>query len=61
MLPPEPTDASSRQRLARIQRLWDELHVARKDSPEYQALIDRIRQETDAFRRALDTDDPQKS
>jgi hypothetical protein len=44
--------------LATIQRLWDELKAVRHDPEKYYALIERIRQEADAFREMFDADDP---
>ena len=46
-----PDSEEARQRLALIQRLWDELKAARHDPEKYYALIERIRREADAFRK----------
>jgi hypothetical protein len=56
---PEPRD--NRERLALIQRLWRELRTTPVGSKKYDALMNRIRQETDAFRESLNRDDPAKS
>ena len=53
-----PDSEEARQRLALIQRLWDELKAARHDPEKYYALIERIRREADAFRKLIDPDDP---
>ena len=53
-----PDSEEARQRLARIQRLWDELKAARHDPEKYYALIERIRREADAFRKLIGPDDP---
>jgi hypothetical protein len=55
---PVPTDNS--ERLALIQRLWRELKATGQNPERSKALMQRIRQETDAFRRSLDADDPTK-
>ena len=52
--------ADNSERLALIQRLWLKLEATRVGTKEHAALIARIRQETDAFRAALDHDDPMK-
>jgi hypothetical protein len=57
MATPSPDVDDGRQRLTRIQRLWTELQAARKDSLQYAALVERIRQESDAFRQKLAHDD----
>jgi hypothetical protein len=59
-VPDSPVPANNNQRLALIQRLWLELKAARKDPTKYNALMDRIRRETDAFRQTLDKNDPTK-
>jgi len=50
---PDPHD-EGRERLERIQGLWDELRTAPRYSPKYEALMQRIRREADAFRQRLD-------
>ena len=50
---PNPHD-EGRERLERIQGLWDELRAAPRYSPKYEALMQRIRREADAFRQRLD-------
>jgi hypothetical protein len=55
---PEPVD--NRERLALIQRLWLELRDSPPGTKKHEALMDRIRRETDAFRATLDADDPTK-
>jgi hypothetical protein len=60
-VPTSPAPRDNRERLALIQRLWQELKTARPGSPEYDALMGRMRQETDAFRAALEKDEPEKS
>jgi len=47
-----------RQRLILIQRLWTELQAARKDPVKYEALVEHIRHEADAFLQALRSHDP---
>jgi hypothetical protein len=47
-----------RERLERIRRWWEELKAAPKYSPKYEALMQRIRGEADAFRQTLGSDDP---
>ena len=49
---PDPEEA--RQRLALIQRLWDELKAERHDPEKYHALMKRIREEADAYRELID-------
>jgi len=56
---PEPRD--NRERLALIQRLWLELRTTPAGSKNYAPLMNRIRQETDAFRESLNRDDPANS
>jgi hypothetical protein len=56
-----PDSEEARQRLALIQRLWLELRTTPAGSKKYDALMNRIRQETDAFRESLNRDDPAKS
>jgi hypothetical protein len=46
-----------RQRLATIQRLWDELRAERHDPEKYYALMKRIREEADAYQELLDPED----
>ena len=61
-LAPRPADSpyvldardEGRERLERIQRLWDELKTAPRYSLNYEALMQRIRREADAFRQRLD-------
>jgi hypothetical protein len=50
---PDPHD-EGRERLERIQVLWDELRAAPRYSPKYEGLMQRIRREADAFRQRLD-------
>ena len=57
-MPQRPDSEEARQRLATIQRLWDELKAERHDPEKYYALIERIRREADAFREMFHTDDP---
>jgi hypothetical protein len=57
-VPRTPDSEEARQRLATIQRLWDELKAVRHDPEKYYALIERIRREADAFREMFNTDDP---
>jgi hypothetical protein len=45
----KPVLDERRQRLILIQRLWIHLQASRKDPVKYQALVERIRQEADAF------------
>jgi hypothetical protein len=59
-VPDSPPPADNDQRLALIQRLWSELVATRKGSARYEALMKRIRKETDAFRQKLDDSDPTK-
>jgi hypothetical protein len=59
-MPDRPDPADNRERLTLIQVLWLELKTTPKDFKKYQALIDRIRRETDLFRDALSSDDPTK-
>jgi hypothetical protein len=44
-------------RLERIKKLCDELEEAQHDNRRYRQLIERIREEADAFRRTLGTHD----
>ncbi|OFW18851.1 MAG: hypothetical protein A3H97_14370 [Acidobacteria bacterium RIFCSPLOWO2_02_FULL_65_29] len=48
----EANDAAAR--LERITGLWQRLQLTRAHTPKYNALIDQIRAETDAFRKILD-------
>ncbi len=48
----------AKTRLERIRKLCDQLEEARHDTRTYRKLIDRIREEADAFRRTLATHDP---
>jgi len=59
-VPDSPKPADNSERLALIQRLWLELRAIPVRSKRYEALMDRIRRETDAFRASLDSDDPTK-
>jgi hypothetical protein len=52
---PDPEEA--RQRLALIERLWDELKAQRHDPKKYYALMKRIREEADAYRELIDPED----
>jgi hypothetical protein len=56
-VPQGPDSEEARQRLATIQRLWDELKAVRHDPEKYYALMKRIREEADAYRELLDPDD----
>jgi hypothetical protein len=61
VMPDSPVPADNRERLALIQRLWLQLDEnTRPGTKEHAALTARIRKETDAFRAALDHDDPTK-
>src|SRR5690606_19323080 len=51
-------DADVTARLERIKKLCDELEQAQHDTRTYKELIDRIRDEANAFRRTLATHDP---
>lgn len=53
-----PAVNNAHEHLARIQRLWIELQAARKDPVKYNALVERIRREADAFLQSLHADDP---
>ena len=44
-------------RLERIKKLCDELEEAQHDNRQYRQLIERIREEADAFRQTLSTHD----
>ena len=57
-MPRTPDSEEARQRLATIQRLWDELKAVRHDPEKYYALMERIRREADAFRKMFEPDDP---
>ena len=57
MAAPSPAVDDGRHRLTRIRLLWRELQAARKDSVKYDALVERIRREADAFLKALDPND----
>jgi hypothetical protein len=59
-VPDSPVPADNRERLALIQRLWQKLETTRVGTKEHKELTARIRKETDAFRAALDRDDPTK-
>ena len=50
--PSEANDAAAR--LKRIEQLWQQLERTHRHTPKYDALIDQIRAETDAFRKILD-------
>lgn len=52
MTPPETNEAAAR--LKRIEQLWQQLERAQRYTAKYDALIDQIRAETDAFKKALD-------
>ena len=41
-------------RLERIKQLWQQLESTHPHTPKYDALIDRIRAEADAFKKILD-------
>ena len=47
---PSPAADDGGQCLKRLQLLWTELQAARKDPMKYEALVERIRREADAFR-----------
>ena len=51
----DPRSKDAEKRLALIQRLWDELKDARNDPQKYETLVKWMREETDAFRKMLDT------
>ena len=53
-MPQGPDSEEGRQRLATIQRLWDELRAERHDPEKYYALVKRIREEADAYRELID-------
>jgi hypothetical protein len=53
-VPTGPDSEEGRQRLATIQRLWDELKAERHDPEKYYALMKRIREEADAYRKLID-------
>jgi hypothetical protein len=55
-----PPPANQAERLALIARLWQALHATKPGTAQHRALTRRIREETDAFRAALDHDDPTK-
>jgi hypothetical protein len=59
-VPDSPVPADNRERLALIQRLWLKLETTRVGTKEHKDLMARIRKEADAFRAALDRDDPTK-
>ena len=59
-MPDSPNPTDNRERLALIQRLWLELRDTPRGSKKHEAMMDRIRRETDAFRATLDADDPTK-
>ena len=48
----EANDAAAR--LKRIEQLWQQLERTHPHTSKYDALIDEIRAETDAFRKILD-------
>ena len=53
--PPKKSEANdAAARLKRITELWQRLQLTRSHTPKYDALIDQIRAETDAFRKILD-------
>ncbi|OFW49873.1 MAG: hypothetical protein A2146_07250 [Actinobacteria bacterium RBG_16_67_10] len=52
--PPSSEAKDAAARLERITELWQRLQRTRSHTPEYDALIDQIRVETDAFRRIVD-------
>jgi hypothetical protein len=52
LTPPEANDAAAH--LKRIEQLWQELERTHRHTPKYDALIDQIRAETDAFRKIVD-------
>ena len=54
---PSPAVSDSGQCLTQIQRLWAELQASRKDPVKYEALVERIRREADAFRQRPGPDD----
>jgi len=56
-VPDSPDAVAVRSRLDRIKRLCDELDEAQDDNRKYRELIERIRDEADAFRRTLSTHD----
>jgi hypothetical protein len=63
-VPNSPEPKTNNERLALILRLWRDLEAmprVARGSNEYNVLMARIRREADAFRAALDHDDPTKS
>jgi len=56
-VPYSPDTAAVRTRLDRINGLCDELEEAQHDNRKYRRLIERIRDEADAFRQTLSTHD----
>jgi len=52
--PSEANDAAAR--LKRIEQLWQQLERTHRRTPAYDALIDQIRAETDAFRKIIDAE-----
>jgi hypothetical protein len=54
----DPVFDDASQRLALIQRLWNDLQAARNDTKRYEALAERLRREAYAFRQTLDLNKP---
>jgi hypothetical protein len=50
-----PAEDDAGQRLARIQRLWDELKTTRRDPVKQEALSEQLRQESSAFLQKFDS------
>ena len=55
---PSPDADEVCARIERMKTLCDQLDAAKSDQRRYNELIDRIRQEADAFRKTLTTRDP---
>lgn len=56
-MPYSPDTAAVHTRLERIKQLCDQLEEAQDDNRRYRQLIERIRDEADAFRQTLSTHD----
>jgi len=52
--PPSSEAKDAAARLERITELWRRLQHTRSHTPAYDALIDQIRVETDAFKKIVD-------
>jgi uncharacterized coiled-coil DUF342 family protein len=55
---PSPDADEVCARIERMKTLCDQLDAVKSDQRRYRELIDRIRQEADAFRKTLTTHDP---